>query len=345
LTISIKHIKFKEFDGMERVLKTLVTGATGFIGSHLVESLLQRGAQVRCLLRRTSDLKWLRDLPIECVYGDCREEGSLAEAVRDVDQVFHLAGLTKAIEEKAYFEVNASGTENLIHACIENNSRLQKFVCVSSQAAAGPCQNGGKKRESDGCEPVSLYGRSKRRGEELALDHSRQIPLVILRPSAVYGPRERDIFFFFKLLSKRIKPCLAGRDQHISLCYVEDIVQAILLASEVSTPSGEIFFVSDGQDYRLEEIGDILSQAMEISAFQIHFPGWMISGVASLSEHLSRLTRKPPLLSKGKVEEMIQPNWLCDITKAKAHLGFEPRIRLPQGAKLTFEWYKKENWL
>jgi nucleoside-diphosphate-sugar epimerase len=330
---------------MEGVLKTLVTGATGFIGSHLVESLLQRGAHVRCLLRKTSDLKWLKDLPFECVYGDCCEKGSLADAVRDVDQVFHLAGLTKAIEEKTYFDVNAFGTENLIQACLENNSHLQRFVYVSSQAAAGPCQNGGKKKESDRCEPVSLYGQSKRRGEELALAHSGEIPVVILRPSAVYGPRERDVYFFFKLLSKRVKPCLAGREQHISLCYIEDMVQAILLASEVNTPSGEIFFVSDGHDYRLEEIGDILSQVMGISAVQIPVPRWMISGIASLAEHLSKLSRKPSLLSKGKVDEMIQPNWVCDIAKAKTRLGFAPRIPLPEGAKLTFEWYKKENWL
>jgi nucleoside-diphosphate-sugar epimerase len=123
------------------------------------------------------------------------------------------------------------------------------------------------------------------------------------------------------------------------------MVQAILLASETNTPSGEIFFVSDGHDYRLEEIGDILSQAMGIAAFQIPVPRWMISGIASLSEHLSKLSRKPPLLSKGKVDEMIQPNWVCDITKAKTRLGYEPRIPLPEGAKLTFEWYKKENWL
>jgi nucleoside-diphosphate-sugar epimerase len=133
----------------------LVTGATGFIGSHLVEALLQKGVQVRCLVRKTSDLSWLKNLPIEVFRGNCNDKASLEEAVKGVDQVFHLAGVTKAVEEKTYFEVNALGTENLIHACLENNPRLQKFVYVSSQAAAGPCQNGGKKRESDRCEPVS----------------------------------------------------------------------------------------------------------------------------------------------------------------------------------------------
>ena len=326
-------------------MKALVTGGTGFIGSHLVEALLKKGIQVRCLLRKTSDLKWLKGLPIEVNWGDCNDKNSLREAVEGVEQVFHLAGVTKAVHEKTYFEVNAFGTENLIHACLENNPRIQKFIYLSSQAAAGPCRNGNKKKESDQCKPVSPYGQSKQMGEELAMAHAQELPLLILRPSAVYGPRERDIYTFFKLLSKRIKPCLPSKDQHISLCYVEDIIQAILLAAQVKGSSGEIFFLSDGQDYRLEEIGDIFAQAMGVNAFCIRVPEWMIIGMASFSEYLSKLSGKPPLLNKGKVEEILQRNWVCDITKAKTALGFEPHISLAQGAKLTFEWYKKENWL
>jgi nucleoside-diphosphate-sugar epimerase len=290
-------------------------------------------------------LKWLKGLPIEVHWGDCNDKNSLREAVEGVEQVFHLAGVTKAVHEKTYFEVNAFGTENLIHACLENNPRIQKFIYLSSQAAAGPCRNGNKKKESDQCKPVSPYGQSKQMGEELAMAHAQELPLLILRPSAVYGPRERDIYTFFKLLSKRIKPCLPSKDQHISLCYVEDIIQAILLAAQVKGSSGEIFFLSDGQDYRLEEIGDIFAQAMGVNAFCIRVPEWMIIGMASFSEYLSKLSGKPPLLNKGKVEEILQRNWVCDITKAKTALGFEPHISLAQGAKLTFEWYKKENWL
>jgi dihydroflavonol-4-reductase len=326
-------------------LKVLVTGGTGFIGSHLVESLLQKGIQVRCLLRKESDLKWLRSLSIEVVYGDCRDEISLKEAVKAVDQVFHLAGVTKAIKEKTYFEVNAFGTENLIHSCLENNPDLQKFIYLSSQAASGPSGNGSKKRESDQCEPVSPYGQSKRTGEELALAHAHELPLLILRPSAVYGPRDKDVYALFKCLSKKIKPCLAGWDQHLSLCYVQDVVRAILLAAEAQTKSGEIFFLSDGHDYRMEEIGDTFAKAMGITAFRIRIPKPMIFGIASFSEYFSKFSKKPPLINKSKVKEMVQKDWVCDITKAKTILGFKPQVRLLEGARFTFEWYKKENWL
>lgn len=326
-------------------LKALVTGGTGFIGSHLVEALLQRGTEVRCLVRNRQDLKWLRDLPIELADGDCSDKAALQKAVKGADQVFHLAGVTRALKEETYFEVNANGTENLIHACLEKNPHLKKFIYLSSQAAAGPCQNGGRKKESDHCQPVSSYGRSKRKGEEFCLEHAHEIPLVILRPSAVYGPRDRDVYAFFKILTKRIKPSFSRQEQHISLCYVQDIVQATLLTSDSEESGGEIFFLSDGQDYRLDKIGDLFEEAMEIHAHQILIPGWAISGVASLSEFLSKFSGRPPLINKGKVEEMVQKNWLCDITKAKTLLGFEPRFSLAEGVKITYQWYRKENWL
>ena len=326
-------------------MKALVTGGTGFIGSHLTEALIRKGVQVRCLLRKTSDWKWLKGLPIEFVPGDCKDKTSLEKAVRGVDWVFHLAGVTKAIKEETYFEVNGLGTENLIHACLENNPGLQKFIYISSQAAAGPSRNECNKKELDSCEPVSFYGRSKRVGEEWVLTHAHELPVLILRPSAVYGPREKDIFAFFKCLSRRIKPCPIGPGQHLSLCYVQDIVQGILLSVETQTKSGEIFFLSDGNDYRMEEIGDIVAQAMGITAFRIRVPKRMLLGIASFSEYLSKFFRRPSLLNKDKAEEMIQKNWVCDITKAKTLLGFEPRVPLSEGAKLTFEWYKKEKWL
>lgn len=326
-------------------MKALVTGGTGFIGSHLTEALIRKGVQVRCLLRKTSDLKWLKGLPIEFVYGDCNDKISLEKAVRGVDWVFHLAGVTKAIREETYFKINGLGTQNLIHACLKNNPRLQKIIYISSQAAAGPSRDGCGKTESDPCEPVSFYGRSKWVGEESVVAHAHELPVLILRPSAVYGPKDKDIFAFFKCLSRRVKPCPIGPDQHLSLCYVQDIVQGILLAVETQTKSGEIFFLSDGNDYRMENIGDILAQAMGITAFRIRVPKPMIWGIACFSEYLSKFFRRPALLNKDKAKELIQKDWVCDITKAKIFLGFEPKVSLSEGAKLTFEWYKKEKWL
>jgi nucleoside-diphosphate-sugar epimerase len=342
LTIDWKYIEFLRFIQGKSDLKALVTGGTGFIGSHLAEALLQRGVRVRCLVRKGSDLKWLKGLPIEIISGDCSDKASLREAVKDIDKIFHLAGITKAVKEKTYFEVNAFGTENLINACLEDNHHVQKFIYLSSQAAAGPCRNGNKKRESDRCEPISAYGQSKRMGEELALVHAHKIPLVILRPPGVYGPRDKDFYTLFKWVSKRIKPCFSGK---VSLCYVQDVVQAILLAAESQTKSGEIFFLSDGTDYLMREIGDVFARAMGVTPLSIPIPRWLLFGIASLSEVLSVLSRKPSLISKGMAEQMVQKDWTCDITKAKTMLGFQPQVQLSQGAQLTYQWYKNQNWL
>ncbi len=326
-------------------MKALVTGAAGFIGSHLVEALLQRGVHVRCLVKPTSHLKWVRDLPVEIIYGDCQEKDSLGPGVKDVDLVFHLAGATRAIEPKTYFAVNALGTETLVQACLEHKPRLQKFIYLSSLAAAGPGRNGGKKKESDPCAPVSPYGRSKRRGEVLALAQAHELPLLILRPAAVYGPRDKAFLFLFQCLAKRIKPVISGGVQHLSLCSVQDLVGALLLGAETPTKTGEIFFLSDGQDYRMDEINDSFAQAMEVTAYRLCIPPPVLCGIASVAEYFSKVCGKPAFISRGRAEEMIQPNWLCDITKARILLGFDPQISLARGAKLTFDWYRKESWL
>lgn len=323
----------------------MVTGATGFIGSHLVEALVQRGAQVKCLVRNTNRLGWERNSPVDYVVGDCREKKSLMQAVQDVDWVFHLAGATTAVYEKTYFEVNGQGTENLVHACIKNNPRLKKFIYLSSQAAAGPNRRGGGKKESDPCEPVSPYGKSKLLGEEVSLAHAGELPLVILRPCAVYGPRDKGFFTLCKCLSRNIKPCLSDHDQQISMCYVGDLVEAILLAAETPTESGEIFFLADGHDYRMEEIGEIFAQAMERNPLNLRLPGQLLFGMAFLAEGVAKVTGKPSIISRGKVKEMLCRNWLCDIGKARTLLGFTPLIGLARGAALTVAWYKKENWL
>ncbi|MFH0725785.1 MAG: NAD-dependent epimerase/dehydratase family protein [Pseudomonadota bacterium] len=323
----------------------MVTGATGFIGSHLVEALVKRGTRVRCLVRNRRQLGWVKNAPVEFVAGNCRDKNSLIQAVKDIDQVFHLAGATTAIKETTYFEVNALGTENLIQACIEHNPRVKKFIYLSSQAAAGPCRGGGKKKESDPCEPVSPYGKSKLLGEKQALSHAWELPLLILRPCAVYGPRDKGFYPLFKSLSKRINPCLFGPDQHISLCYVQDLVRAILLAAEIPTETGGVFFLSDGQDYRMAKVGDIFAQAMEIDALRLRLPRQVLFGMAFFAECFSRISGKPSILNSGKVAEMIKKNWCCDITKARTLLGFEPRISLARGAELTVAWYKREKWL
>ena len=278
--------------------------------------------------------------PIEFVRGDCNDQTSLGEMVKGSDWVFHLAGTTKAIREEAYFEVNGLGTENLTHACLENNPRLQNSF-MFKPGRGRTVSEWRQKEESDSCEPVSLYGKSKRMGEDLALAHADEIPLIILRPPGVYGPRDKDFYALFKWVSEGSTPALAGK----SVSVMSKIVQALLLAAESRMKSGEIFFLSDGTDYTMREIGDTFARTMGVTPISIPIPKWLILGVASLSEYLSIVSRKPSLISRGMAEQMIQEDWTCDITKAKTMLGFQPQFQLSEGARLTYEWYKNQNWL
>jgi nucleoside-diphosphate-sugar epimerase len=326
-------------------LKTLVTGANGFIGSHLVEKLLQNETKVRCLVRQTSDLRWLRGLPIEIAYGDCLDKNSLTSAVAGVDCVYHLAGATKAKCDKDFFVINAGGTENLIRACLDYNPGIEKFVYLSSQAASGPGVDGQIKVESDPDSPISSYGKSKRLGEEVVLENRSRIPVTILRPSSVYGPRDRDFLSLSKLIAKKIKFSILGVSQQISLCFVSDLVNSLIKSGRVGMGDGEIFFISDGQCYRMEEIGNVFSSVMKTKAFQLRVPGHLIRGIGSISEIISRFTDQPCLLTRDKAKEMVQGNWTCDITKAKNMLDYKPMIDLIQGAEITIDWYRKNNWL
>ena len=150
-----KRTGSEKFSSQEKnSLKALVTGGTGFIGSHLTEALIENGVQVRCLRRKTSDLKWLKGLPIEFVHGDCNDKSSLGEAVRGVDWVFHLAGVTKAIQKETYFEVNGSGTENLIHACLENNPVFKNSSIFQARLRQGQVEMGATKRSQT---PVNRF--------------------------------------------------------------------------------------------------------------------------------------------------------------------------------------------
>ncbi|RPI70182.1 MAG: NAD(P)-dependent oxidoreductase, partial [Desulfobacteraceae bacterium] len=233
----------------------------------------------------------------------------------------------------------------LIRACLQHNPGLKRFILLSSQAAAGPGLTNEKKNETDPCRPVSPYGESKRMAEEFCLKFSDKIPLTILRPSAVYGPRDRDFYTQFKIIAKKIKPELKNQIQKISLCYVADVIQALWLAAQTPVKSGEIFFLSDGYDYRLPEIGDTFEKALNVKAFCLPVPKSLVSLVGFFSHLSANISGNPALLHPGRVKEMAQKNWLCDMSKAGSMLGFNPQFDLMRGAALTVAWYKKQNWL
>jgi nucleoside-diphosphate-sugar epimerase len=333
--------------------KALVTGANGFVGSHLVEGLLSKGYHVICLVRKTSNLRWLSGLNVEYVYADISEKESLSReagssgknVLNDVDFVFHVAGLTKAKSKEEYFKANYEGTKNLLEAYVENNQQIKRFVYISSQAAVGPGKDDQPLDETAPCNPVTDYGKSKLEGEKIVLEFSSKLPVTIIRPPAVYGPRDSDILSFFKVANYGFKTFFGKGESYLSLCYIEDLINGIILAAESPKATGQIYFIADDQIYSWKEAFRIVAKVLNKKTITLKIPKVFLYAIAFVSENVARLLGKPTVINVQKVREITQKYWLCDVSKAKRELGFSPQYPLEEGAKKTVRWYKEKGWL
>jgi len=326
-------------------LSILVTGANGFVGSHLAEALLARGHSVRCMVRRTSDLTHIRHLPVEWVYTDVRDDEGLHRACRGVDIVCHCAALTRAVDEETFLRVNTAGTKALAQAAIGAAPDLQRFLFVSSQTAAGPSQGADDfVDESRPPQPITWYGGSKWAAEQALLSMKGNLPLTIIRPAAVFGPRDRDFFTYFDLVNRRLQLKLGKEERRISLIYVRDLIELILLALENESAVGETYFGS-GQAISYEEFSEAISKVLGKRAFRITLPVSVLTPIALSAKVQERLTHQPALLNGQRVKDMRQPYWLCSGEKARMELGVVPHTDLETAVGETVEWYQVNGWL
>jgi nucleoside-diphosphate-sugar epimerase len=320
-------------------MRLFVTGANGFIGSHVVEALLDKGYQIKALIRKTADTRWINNLPLEIVYGAITDYSTVKESLKDVEGIIHIAGATKGKTYEDYYKVNVLGTKNLITAVKENGLNLEKFVYFSTIAVTGGVNPSEWISEEITPHPISWYGETKRKGEELVLKISSEVPVVILRLSAIYGPRDKELLRYFKFLKYRLRPVWPGE---VSLCYVKDVAEATILALEKSLPSGTILNIADGQCYTIDEIGQIAEKLLgsKTVKFSVH-----ADILAILGRLLSQLAGGQSILNPDKVKELTQPCWVCNIKKAQDFLGFTPKYSLQEGLKETINWYQKVGWL
>ena len=326
-------------------MRALVTGATGFIGSHLAEALHAKGHQLRILLRRTSDPLWIRHLPAEYIYGDLFDEGALRCAVQDVDYIYHLAGITKAKTKADYFKGNHIATKNLLDAVLDVKPNLKRFIHISTQTAVGPSLNGIPIDERTPFHPITSYGRSKMEAENECLKLIEKLPLTIVRPPAVYGSRDKDVFEFFSAMNKGIQPMIGFENKQVSLIHVKDLVDGIILAGEHLKAIGQTYFISSERFYNWKEVGEITARIMKKKVLRVRIPEFGVYVIAGLSEMYGLMNRKPVLLNFEKAKDIVQDAWTCSIEKARNELGFKEMLSIEEGIRDTVEWYREAGWL
>jgi nucleoside-diphosphate-sugar epimerase len=326
-------------------VRVLVTGGTGFIGSHLVEALLAQGHEVHCLVRDTRRLGWISGLPsVTIAQGGMDEPRSLLEGVRGMEQVYHVAGLTRAHAAREFFRVNGEGTRHLVRACLETPGGPRRLVHLSSLAAVGPMATATACAEDVQPRPVSPYGWSKLQGEDAVLGVRNRLHVTVLRPPVVYGPRDRGVLEIARWVARGLLPMPAGPPRTLSLYYVEDLVTALLAAGEAKIPSGEIFHVAGKGASTWEQVGEALGEALRVHPTPLRIPVPILLALATGADAWAWCTGRPGYFSRGKVREAAG-HWVCDTSKARRQLGVVPTVGLREGAAVTVKWYREAGWL
>lgn len=324
-------------------MKAFVTGATGFVGSHLVEALVARGDTVVALARRSEQYAALRALGASPVAGSLENERSLLAAVEGVEVVYHAAGLVAAKDEAEFFAVNDTGTRRLLDAVRRAAPGLTRFVYVSSQAALGPSPRDTMLDENAECRPVTGYGRSKMAGELTV--RGGQLPWSVVRPSIVYGPRDREFLRLFRILRHGVVPLIGTGRQQLSLVYVADLVRVLVLAGTRSEALGQVFHAAHPTPALSRDIVRAAGRAMGKAPFIIPVPGFLAVPAVWAVSQVGRTRGRRSALNVDKLPELLAPAFVMSVAKAERLLGWTAQHDLLDGMARTAGWYRTEGWL
>ncbi len=323
-------------------MKALITGASGFIGGHLAERLCRRGYDVFCLVRKTSLVSHLRHLPAELVNGDLTDAASLCSAVRGIDYVFHLAGIITSLDRREYEAVNVQGTRNLVRAVLQEAPGLKRFVFVSSISAAGPSPADRALSEMDEPRPVSEYGRSKLEAERIVLEAGSKLPVAVIRPPNVLGPRQRELQESVRLIRRRIVPVLGNGRPQTSLADVDDIVEALVLSAENPRAVGETYFITDGKAYAWREIVATAIRELGLRPPFLRLPFAVQYAASWIEERTAARRRRRPRLTREQVLAVRDCYWIYDGIKIRRQLGFQPAWDMPSSVRRSVDWILRQ---
>ncbi|GAB4495834.1 MAG: NAD(P)-dependent oxidoreductase [Saprospiraceae bacterium] len=326
--------------------RILITGASGFIGGFLVEEALHRGWEVMAAVRPTSDRTWLQDDRIRFLELNFRSEADLQEKLKSAgrfDYVIHNAGSTAQPTREGYFEANFENTKRFVEALRSSGQEIDKFLYVSSLAAIGPTKYNQILTPEQVPSPVTFYGESKLAAEQY-LASLNDFPWNAVRPTAVFGPREKGLFLAIKLAAQGWGFLLGNKPQQLSFIYVKDLVQLMFAALEYGH-SGKKYLVTDGKAYANTDLGKSVETVTGKRTIQLKIPISIVRTVAAISELAGRIKGEMPPLNREKLPELMAESWLCDMTETFGDLKFQPQYDLYSGMEETIRWYKSNRWL
>lgn len=326
-------------------MKILVTGGTGFIGSHLIERLLDRGYEVRCIAKETMNAGLLEARGCRVVIGDLNRPGSWESLLEGVDTVYHVAGVTRCRKPAEYYEGNYLATKKVVDTCVSASPGISHFVYVSSQAAVGPSLDGLPVREEAPYHPVSHYGKSKMLGELEVVRAADRLPVTIVRPSVVYGPRERDMYDYIKTIKHGLRLLIGFHDKLVSLIHVGDLVNGIILAGESLVSAGEKYFLGSEEYYSIRQVGSTIARVVDRHPLSLRLPHCLVWSVGAVSTAIGKVSGQEVFLNLEKARELVQPAWTCSVEKARSVLGFHQRVSLDEGMRQTYQWYRENGWM
>jgi nucleoside-diphosphate-sugar epimerase len=327
-------------------MKVLLTGASGFVGSHILDLLAARGIPAAILIRPASNRRFIEPhlSRVEVRIGSISEPASLPAALEGITHVIHCAGCTKAIGSAEYYRINRDGTRNLVDAVNRHQNEIRRFILISSLAASHPARAAAPAREDDESSPVTEYGRSKLAGERAVRSHAR-VPFVILRPAAVYGPRDGDFLLMFKAARARWVPSFGGGRQELSLVYVEDVARAVIACLDHLPIENRIFNVAHRAVTTAHELTAEIGRQLGVSTVQVPLPLPLLWPVCLVGEVIARIRGRPTIVNLQKYPELTAPGWVCDSRRLREELGVEPATGLREGIAGTLAWYRSHGWL
>ncbi len=328
-------------------MKALVTGATGFVGSHVVDELLRQGFDVAYVARATSNHRWLINKPVELREGSLYDANSLHRAVTDVDVLVHVAGQIAGRDEADFYRGNVLVTRNLLDAVRAYRPNLKRFVHISSGAVTGPSPSAEQPLTEEAApKPLTAYGRTKLQAEQEVLAVANEIPVTIVRPPVVYGPRDEATLTFFQLVNRGFAPLIGFDDKFVSMIHARDLAMGIVEATLHPVAEGKIYNITSEEAYTWQQIANVaaaVSGRRRLASIRIPHP--LVIAIAGTIGGLGKLSKKPPVIDIDKGRDFIQKYWTSSGEKARRELGFRPQISLNDGILETITWYKEQKWL